>query len=504
MLDTAQRDNETSLLSTTALEGTWPLRISLMLQKLKTAWVLPAVCYSAVVNVVVPELGNLLLAHVVYASAYELIRRIDLKNLIINLTLEHYKSDDIISPLYGIFLSIMQEENRQFMTRLTNMETILKAPPVRRLSRPTPPSPSTLVAYDDSSDSSIETKKSSRSQKRLNRIKERRRSQRKNSEPLLPLRENVCADDMQRLNLDANDSYIQSKEDINDAHNTHATNTNIPTKYYTKRINDEVPLMDPLQSYDLTHISTGGVGKVYKATHKRSDRVIAIKAVPITSSKLIHLTYAEVFASRVLRHPNIVSFYSNCRNQDDLCILMEYCERGNLLKVKSKKQESKMNEKEIAYVIREVAKGLEYIHTQGFIHRDIKAQNILVTMDGKIKIADFGSISLHPRAHLKLGTLYWMAPELLSDKPYDNKIDIWSLAITAIELLDGHPPWFPLGQRRVVELIKTVGTPPIPSNVSQEFEAFLRSCLVVDVKERPSAKNLLWCDFLKSGIGIKI
>ncbi|CAG8600251.1 7988_t:CDS:2, partial [Scutellospora calospora] len=185
----------------------------------------------------------------------------------------------------------------------------------------------------------------------------------------------------------------------------------------------------------------------------------------------------------------------NCYPMDDNCykefnnpnlfLLMDYCEPGSLWDVRNKKPQKRFNEVEVAFVMREVLKGLECIHGLGIIHRDIKAQNILISNDGGVKIADFGSSSLRCRAKLKLGTLYWMAPEVLKDQIYDCKIDIWSLGILAIELFEGRPPWYPMGQRRVVELIRTVGTPPLPSGISPDFESFLRDCLIVEAKCRP-------------------
>ncbi|CAG8474155.1 6858_t:CDS:2 [Ambispora gerdemannii] len=294
-------------------------------------------------------------------------------------------------------------------------------------------------------------------------------------------------------------------------------------EYYKNKLYNMLEEFDPENLYSMKLVNNGGSGKVYKATPKNTinsttpsfstftiannikniiNKSIAIKTVSLPESRLLNITYAEVTASRVLRHQNIVQNISQYRTPDDtLCLLMEYCSHGSLWDLRNKKfnnTKRKMTESEIAFILREILLGVKYLHELGFIHRDVKAQNVLVTEEGRIKIADFGSISLQSRAALKVGTLYWMAPEVLFDEIYDNKVDIWSLGITAIELVEGRPPWYSLGQLRVLQLIKAVGTPPLPANISSEFESFLRDCLTVQPSERPSASELLMHPFLNS------
>ena len=280
---------------------------------------------------------------------------------------------------------------------------------------------------------------------------------------------------------------------------------------YLSKIKNSVEELDIRDVFNMDQINSGALGKVYKCTHKKSQQIFAIKSINLSSSKLLNVTYSEVLACRLLRHPNIIhnykqyvyEDYSSTNDYDSelpnyiLCLLMEYCEQGSLWDIRHKRQSKRLTEHEIAFVCREVLKGLEYIHSMGVIHRDVKAQNILLSNNGTIKIADFGSSSLHSRASLKLGTLYWMAPEVLHDQIYNSKVDVWSLGIMAIELIDGRPPWFPLGQRKVVELIRTVGTPPLPLNISLDFENFVRDCLKVNPDERPSATDLLSHHFIK-------
>ncbi|CAI2169913.1 12475_t:CDS:1 [Funneliformis geosporum] len=280
---------------------------------------------------------------------------------------------------------------------------------------------------------------------------------------------------------------------------------------YLSKIKNSVEEFDTRDVFNMKQINSGALGKIYKCTHRKTQQIFAMKSITLSSSKLLNVTYSEIMACRRLRHPNIIQNFKQYIYEDYsstidynaelpnyvLCLLMEHCEPGSLWDVRHKRPSKRLTEQEIAFVCREVLKGLEYIHSMGIIHRDIKAQNILVTNNGTIKIADFGSSSLHSRASLKLGTLYWMAPEVLRNQIYNSKVDIWSLGIMAIELIDGRPPWFPLGQRKVVELIRTVGIPPLPSNISLDFENFLRDCLKVNPDERPSATDLLTHHFLR-------
>ncbi|CAG8715008.1 3486_t:CDS:2, partial [Acaulospora morrowiae] len=290
-------------------------------------------------------------------------------------------------------------------------------------------------------------------------------------------------------------------------------------EYWINRIMKMVEDDDPRKTFTLESVSSGGNGKVYKATNKINKQTFAIKAISLSPSKMPNITYAECITNNNCDvryegehkrgvHQSNGELHENNNNRsttnssiicgnNTLYLIMEFCSAGSLWDVRNRKKNKRFSELEVGYIMREVLRGLEYVHGIGIIHRDIKAQNILIGNDGLIKIADFGSASLHSKASLKLGTLYWMAPEVLRDNQvYDCKVDIWSLGIMAIELFDGRPPWYPMGQRRVVELIRTVGTPPLPSGISEDFESFLRVCLKVNPRERPDARELSLHPFL--------
>ncbi|KAK4249923.1 kinase-like domain-containing protein [Corynascus novoguineensis] len=265
-------------------------------------------------------------------------------------------------------------------------------------------------------------------------------------------------------------------------------------------------------------IGQGASGSVYVAkvmgqrpgvpvnpkTRSASDRV-AIKQMDLAHQPRKELIVNEILVMRENKHPNIVNFLDAflMDNDKELWVVMEYMEGGALTDVIE--NNPVITEEQISTICLETCQGLEHLHSQNIIHRDIKSDNVLLDARGNVKITDFGFCAKLTETKSKratmVGTPYWMAPEVVKQKEYGPKVDIWSLGIMAIEMIESEPPYLNEEPLKALYLIATNGTPRLkkPEKLSKELKAFLSVCLCVDVKSRASAQELLNHDFLKHG-----
>ncbi|CAG9467105.1 unnamed protein product [Pedinophyceae sp. YPF-701] len=253
----------------------------------------------------------------------------------------------------------------------------------------------------------------------------------------------------------------------------------------------------------ITLLGRGSYGSVYKAKNTDTGDFVAIKVIPtsLADSGAAATVRKEIEILKDCNHPNVVRYHGSFQALDSLCIVMEYCGGGSVSDIMHANGKN-LTEEQIRYIIYESFKGIAYLHSIGRIHRDIKCGNILLTEDGRVKLADFGVSaelsSTMTKRNTFIGTPHWMAPEVIQESRYDGKVDVWGLGICVIEMAEREPPRWDVHPMKVIFLISKDEPPSFKDRDKwgRTMHNFVQQCLTKDPRKRPTASSMLQHRFL--------
>ncbi|XP_059408354.1 mitogen-activated protein kinase kinase kinase kinase 4-like isoform X2 [Carassius carassius] len=273
-------------------------------------------------------------------------------------------------------------------------------------------------------------------------------------------------------------------------------------------------LRDPAGIFELVEVvGNGTYGQVYKGRHVKTGQLAAIKVMDVTEDEEEEIKLEINMLKKYSHHRNIATYYGAFINKsppghdDQLWLVMEFCGAGSITDLVKNTKGNSLKEDWIAYISREILRGLAHLHAHHVIHRDIKGQNVLLTENAEVKLVDFGvSAQLDRtvgRRNTFIGTPYWMAPEVIAcdenpEATYDYRSDLWSCGITAIEMGEGAPPLCDMHPMRALFLIPRNPPPRLKSKKwSKKFFSFIETCLVKNYNHRPSTEQLLKHPFIR-------
>ncbi|KAL4513067.1 hypothetical protein ABPG72_017752 [Tetrahymena utriculariae] len=258
-------------------------------------------------------------------------------------------------------------------------------------------------------------------------------------------------------------------------------------------------------------IGAGSFGQVFTAMNCNTGEIFVVKKIMVHGQSKLDKEFLdeqekELRIMQTLSHKHIIQYKGHERQQDCLCIFLEYMSEGNIDQML--KKFGPLEEQTIKVYARQILSGIQYLHSQKVIHKDIKGANILVGSDGIVKLSDFGcakqlELTLNSNKEMNKtlkGSVPWMSPEIVTQTKYDTKADIWSFGCTILEMAQAEAPWSNYQFDNPIAAIMKIGVsneiPKIPETISPELNQFIRKCLQRDPSERPTATELLNDSFL--------
>lgn len=250
-------------------------------------------------------------------------------------------------------------------------------------------------------------------------------------------------------------------------------------------------------------LGSGSYGCVYKALDRETGRIFAVKKAPFDASgdkesaKFAAVLREELNICRDLRHPNIVSYLGHEQGEHELYIFLDYMPGGSMSALLN--EFGALQGATLMTAARGLVEGLCYLHTRSppVVHRDIKGANVLVDLNFCVKLADFGcsKCDVQTKSFTTIGSIPWMAPEVLVQNGYGRKADIWSLGCTVLEMATAEKPWAGAKFDNIMCAIRHIGmsqsTPAIPDEVRGPVRELIECCVRRNVDERPSTTELL-------------
>ncbi|KAJ0017484.1 hypothetical protein Pint_09717 [Pistacia integerrima] len=244
--------------------------------------------------------------------------------------------------------------------------------------------------------------------------------------------------------------------------------------------------------------ASGAQSRIYRGIYKQ--RAVAVKMVRVPNQEETRTKIEQQFKSEVallsrLFHPNIVQFIAACRKPPVYCIITEYMSQGTLRMYLNKKEPYSLSTETILRLALDISRGMEYLHSQGVIHRDLKSNNLLLNDEMRVKVADFGTSCLETQCREtkgNMGTYRWMAPEMIKEKPCTRKVDVYSFGIVLWELTTALLPFQGMTPVQAAFAVAEKNErPPLPASCQPVLAHLIKRCWAANPSKRPDFSDIV-------------